>query len=184
MSQEATKKPIDLYLLEYDKLKAEQIQRIGFRDNMIYVTLVAAGSVGAFALNDSKHLYALLIIPWICLVLGWMYQVNDEKISAIGKYIRITLDKHIREQIDIQDLCAFGWEVEHRDDDKRKQRKVMQFAVDQITFIGPGISSIAVYWLRVAPKSLTTASVCIIELLFLFILAWQIYSYADLQKGR
>jgi hypothetical protein len=29
---------LNLYLQEYGKLKDEQIQRIGFRDNLLYVT--------------------------------------------------------------------------------------------------------------------------------------------------
>jgi hypothetical protein len=35
-----TEDPIlKIWLLEYDKLKTEQTQRIGFRDNLLYVTL-------------------------------------------------------------------------------------------------------------------------------------------------
>lgn len=30
---------LQVFLLEYEKLKKEQAQRIGFRDQMIYVTL-------------------------------------------------------------------------------------------------------------------------------------------------
>ena len=39
MDPETTKTLIDVYLLEFQKLKDEQIARIGFRDNLIYVTL-------------------------------------------------------------------------------------------------------------------------------------------------
>lgn len=37
-----TKQRLQIYIKEYDKLKAEQTQRIGFRDGMIYTTLGAA----------------------------------------------------------------------------------------------------------------------------------------------
>ncbi|WP_187329296.1 hypothetical protein [Halomicronema hongdechloris] len=33
-------------------------------------------------MSDPTHYYALLVIPWVCLILGWTYVVNDEKISS------------------------------------------------------------------------------------------------------
>ena len=84
-------KMFELYLQEYRKLKEEQAQRIGFRDNLLYVTLALFGTVLAFALGDKANPYALLVLPWVSLVLGWTYLVNDQKISAIGQYIRYTL---------------------------------------------------------------------------------------------
>lgn len=77
-----------VHLQEYEKLKDEQTARIGFRDNLIYVALGVFGGLASFALTDASHMYALLIVPWVCAVLGWTYLVNDEKISAIGAYIR------------------------------------------------------------------------------------------------
>ena len=79
---------LQVFLLEYEKLKEEQLKRIEFRDQMIYITLGIFGSILSFALSNKTNLYALLVIPWVCLILGWTYIVNDEKISAIGKYIR------------------------------------------------------------------------------------------------
>ena len=88
---------LDVYLQEYSKLKDEQAQRIGFRDNLLYVTLAVFGTVLAFALGDKANLYALLVLPWVSLVLGWTYLVNDQKISAIGQYIRYTLVEKVSE---------------------------------------------------------------------------------------
>jgi hypothetical protein len=85
----------DVYIREFEALKTEQVQRISFRDNMLYVTLVAVGGISAFALEGSTNAFvpslrlsALLVIPWIGAVLGWTYVINDEKISAIGDYIK------------------------------------------------------------------------------------------------
>ncbi len=61
---------------------------IGFRDNLLYVTLIAFGGIISYAMTAQSHYYAFLILPWVCIILGWTYVVNDEKISAIGKYIR------------------------------------------------------------------------------------------------
>jgi hypothetical protein len=98
-----------VYLQEYEKLKSEQTQRIGFRDNLIYVTLGVFGTVITFAVSSKANYYALLIVPWVCLILGWTYLVNDEKISAIGKYIRLTLAERIKEQTGhIDSGCTVG----------------------------------------------------------------------------
>ena len=110
---------LNAYLHEYNKLKDEQIQRIGFRDNMIYVNLVAVGGVAAFAVSDATYLYVLLVIPWVCFVLGWTYLVNDEKISAIGRYIRLVLVKSLGTKLSVSESQLFGWEIAHRDDNRR-----------------------------------------------------------------
>ncbi|MGA7934965.1 MAG: hypothetical protein WCA35_15570 [Kovacikia sp.] len=86
---------LDVYLQEYGKLKDEQAQRIGFRDNLLYVTLALFGTVLALAMGDKENPDALRVLPWVSLVLGWMCVVNDEKIAAIGRYIRYTLVKKI-----------------------------------------------------------------------------------------
>ena len=61
MSQDKPSR-LDVYLQEYDKLKDEQTSRIGFRDNLLYVTLITIGGILSFAFaNDSGYkLYALL----------------------------------------------------------------------------------------------------------------------------
>lgn len=82
---------LDVHLREFDKLKSEQIARLGFRDNLIYVTIVAVSGILSFALTNLANYDALLLVPWATLILGWTYLVNDEKISAIGRYIRLTL---------------------------------------------------------------------------------------------
>ena len=36
---------LEIFFKEYDKLKTEQAQRIGFRDNLLYVTLGLFGTI-------------------------------------------------------------------------------------------------------------------------------------------
>jgi hypothetical protein len=67
---------LEIFLKEYDKLKSEQAQRIGFRDNLLYVTLGIFGTVVSFAVSNSANYSALLVIPWVCLILGWTYVMN------------------------------------------------------------------------------------------------------------
>lgn len=176
---------LQVYLDEYGKLKEEQAQRIGFRDNIIYVTLGLFGGVLSFALSNKAHLYALLVIPWICLILGWTYLVNDEKISAIGRYIRLTLSEKIKaenEDIDLESI--FGWETAHRSDERRRRRKIEQLIIDQITFVLSGIIALLSFWFSASDLSVMIRILCAIELVALLALAIEIIIYADLAEGR
>jgi hypothetical protein len=174
-----------VYLQEYEKLKSEQTQRIGFRDNLIYVTLGVFGTVITFAVSSKANYYALLIVPWVCLILGWTYLVNDEKISAIGKYIRLTLAERIKEQTGHTDIeSIFGWEIVHRSDTRRQRRKIEQLIVDQITFVISGIVALIAFWYFVSKPPLAINIIWWIELILLLVLGVEIVIYADLAKGR
>src|SRR5689334_17523128 len=85
-----------LLLAEYDRIKEEQKTRIGFRDNLLYFTLAASTAVLAITVQSGQA-QLLLTIPVICLVLGWTYLANDEKISAVGRYIREQLGPRLAE---------------------------------------------------------------------------------------
>lgn len=176
---------LDVYLLEYEKLKEEQAQRIGFRDNMIYVTLGVFGGVISFALSNKINYYALLVIPFVCLILGWTYLVNDEKISAIGRYIRLTLVEKIKQETAQNEIeSIFGWEIVHRSDKRRRRRKIEQLIIDEITFVVSGISGLIAFWVLVQQHHWAIIFLCIVEMLLLIILGIEIFIYADLAKGK
>jgi len=172
---------LKIWLLEYDKLKAEQTQRIGFRDNLLYVTLGLFGTIVSFAASNSANYYAFLILPWASLILGWTYLVNDEKISAIGRYIRLTLVEKIKEKSGHADVeSLFGWEIAHRSD----PRQIEQLIVDEITFVLSGIITLISFWALVPGTPLAINILGGVELLLLLILGWEIIVYADLAQGR
>ena len=176
---------LDVYLQEYEKLKDEQTQRIGFRDNLLYVTLGVFGTVITFAVSNKANYYALLVIPWVCLILGWTYLVNDEKITALGRYIRLTLVEKIKQQTGNTDTeSIFGWEIAHRNDQRRKRRKIEQLIIDEITFVFSGIAGLVAFWLLVSQPHWAIQVLCWIELVLLVILGIEIIIYADLAKGR
>jgi hypothetical protein len=176
---------LEIFLKEYEKLKSEQIQRIGFRDNLLYVTLGLFGAIVPFALSSATNYPALLIIPWVCLIMGWTYLVNDEKISAIGQYIRHTLVDKLKEKTGYDDLGSLlGWEIAHRDDNRRKRRKIEQLIVDQITFTVSGVAAVLIFCLLVPNRAWGINLLLGIELLLLLVLAIEITIYADLKKGR
>jgi hypothetical protein len=184
MSEEQ-KQILDIYLLEYEKLKEEQAQRIGFRDNMLYVTLGIFGGILSFALTGTNNYYALLVIPWVCLILGWTYLVNDEKITAIGRYIRLTLSEKIKEETANKEIeSIFGWEIAHRSDKRRSRRKIEQLIIDEVTFVVSGISGLLAFCLLVPNPHWAILFLCFMELTLLIILGIEILIYADLAKGK
>ncbi|MEG4285534.1 hypothetical protein QUB68_20595 [Microcoleus sp. A006_D1] len=176
---------LKVWLLEYDKLKAEQTQRIGFRDNLLYVTLGLFGTIVSFAASNSANYYAFLLLPWASLILGWTYLINDEKISAIGRYIRLTLVEKVKQKIGYADVeSLFGWEIAHRSDPRRSRRKMEQLIVDELTFVVSGIIALMSFWVLVPGAALAIHIMGGFELLLLLILGWEIIVYADLAKGR
>lgn len=175
---------VDIYISEYEKLKQEQIARIGFRDNLIYATLIALTAVVSIVADDTARIPVLLVLPMVCITLGWTYLVNDEKISAIGRYIRITFSDKVRELIKDKDPMLFGWEIAHRSDRRRGSRKIIQFFVDEFVFVLPGLVAIIIFWLGSSSNLSQLRWIAVIELLFLLILGFQIFSYADFGKGK
>jgi hypothetical protein len=175
---------LEIYLSEYDKLKHEQTQRMGFRDNLIYANLIAITGVVSIVTDDIVRIPVLLVLPMICVALGWTYLVNDEKISAIGRYIRYTLTEKIQEATQSKDQNIFGWEAAHRSDKRRISRKIIQLLVDELVFVVPGLIAIFIFWLNVSVTMLPLKWIAGIEVLFISVLGIQVFSYADLKKGK
>ncbi|MFD5079550.1 hypothetical protein [Streptomyces sp. NPDC058371] len=174
-----------LLLTEYQTLKDEQKARIGFRDNLLYVTLAAVAAVIAAA-AQAKQPQMLLALPPVCVVLGWTYLVNDEKISAIGDYVRTELGPRLAVVIGSSDTAeaAFRWETAHRSDARRRSRKIIQFAVDQGAFCAVPLAALVVYWVHGGSGALLRA-LSVIEALAIIGLAVQILLYAGtLGTGR
>ncbi|MBL1085734.1 hypothetical protein JK359_27850 [Streptomyces actinomycinicus] len=134
-----------LLLTEYQTVKDEQKTRIGFRDNLLYVTLTVVAAVIAAA-AQARQTAMLLALPPVCVVLGWTYLVNDQKISAIGAYVRGELGPRLAELVQAEGAEVFRWEVAHRGDARRFSRKVAQCVVDLLAFCVVPLSGLVVYW--------------------------------------
>jgi hypothetical protein len=165
-----------LLLVEYERLKEEQKTRIGFRDNLIYATLASMAGVIAATLAAKSHANLLLLLPPVSTVLGWTYLVNDEKVSAIGRYIR----QHLGPKLDPQGgNGVFGWEIAHRSDSSRRSRKMIQLFMDLGIFFVPAVSAIVVYWVN-GPWRWPFMAVSVVEAVVVLVLALEISRYADL----
>ena len=175
---------LNVYLQEYYKLKGEQSARIGFRDNLLYTTLIIFGTVLTFSYGEHPNPYALLVLPWVSLILGWTYLMNDQKITAIGRYLRYTLSINIAKAVETEEPeSILAWEVAHRSDDERKRRKTMQLAIDELAFVVSGIAALIALQLQVS-FHWGIFFLSIIELILLIFLGVEIFIYADLARGR
>jgi hypothetical protein len=185
---------LDVYLQEHSQLKQEQSQRIGFRDNLLYATLGAYAAILGFALGkDSANPYALLILPWVSLILGWTYLVNDHKISEIGRYIRYQLTGKMADALADGPTPAppiLEWETAHRSDRRRERRKLEQLLIDQVAFVGSGLVALGSFLVWDVSQPLHGSLASAVQLLvgveavLLLGLGVEIFLYADLTKGR
>jgi hypothetical protein len=169
----------NMLMLEYKHLKHEQLARIGTRDNLIYVTLASLAAVAAATLQIGMS-RLLLLLPPACLILGWTYLVNDQKVSAIGSYIRTVLVPQIRAEIGT-DEPLFSWEVQHRGDSRRRFRKAIQLCIDLITFCAPAVAAVIVYSLA-QPLETVFVVISAVELVSTLLLGWAIVDSADLSR--
>ncbi|MDH6576935.1 hypothetical protein [Kitasatospora sp. MAP5-34] len=165
-----------MLLAEYDRVKEEQKTRIGFRDNLLYVTLAAMMTV-LIGTAQTHHVTLLLALPAATSVLGWTYLVNDQKISAIGRYVRTELGPQLGALAGEQ-VSLFGWETAHRRDGRRTQRKIIQCTVDLTAFAAVPMTALTGYWIYGIGGALPV-TVSLLEVVAVVFLAVQIALYAE-----
>ncbi len=166
-----------LLVAEYESVKSEQRARIGFRDNLLYVTLAVGAAVIA-ATAQAKRPAMLLALPPVCVVLGWTYLVSDEKISAIGLYVRDELGPRLALLADGgSGFTTFGWDARHRGDTRRRSRKTVQTVIDLTAFCAVPLAALTVLWANGDAGGLLVA-LSVLEALAVAGLASQIVRYA------
>jgi len=117
----------------------------------------------------------LLALPPVCVVLGWTYLVNDEKISAIGTYVRDDLAPRLAELAQAE--AVFAWEAAHRSDTRRRSRKVIQGVIDLLAFCVVPFAGLVVYW-AAGQASPGLLALSVVEALIVVGLGHQVLSYA------
>ncbi len=174
---------IEFLLVEYDKLKDEQHKRIEFRDHMIYLTLAGIGAVFSFALEKPALDIAFLVLPFMCIVLGWTYLGNDEKISSISNYIKNHLISNIQNN-DNDSNRNSNWEQFLNADKKRNQRKFIQLIIDISVFCISGLVSVVCFFVLHPTTFWYHILLATIEVIFLLYLSYQFTLYADLKRKK
>lgn len=165
---------LDVLRDELKVLKDEQRDRIRARDNLIYSLIVAIAAVAGGAKFAGSAV--ALLLPPVALALGWTYLVNDQKVTAIGAYLRTDLAPRLSALVGADVL---RWETAHRTDNRRCQRKGIQLGVDLIVFVLPAATAIIWYWAS-GPTNPALITASVVEALAVAIAAWQLIAYADI----
>jgi hypothetical protein len=166
---------LDVLRDELKTLKDEQRDRIRARDNLIYSLIVAIAAVaGGAKLAGSA---VALLLPPIALALGWTYLANDQKVTAIGCYLRTDLAPRLSTLVGADVL---RWETAHRSDHRRRQRKSIQLGVDLTVFVAPAAVAVIWFW-STGPTNPALILASAIEAITVLIAAWQVIAYADLK---
>ncbi|MFI7541089.1 hypothetical protein [Actinoplanes sp. NPDC049599] len=165
---------LDVLRDELKTLKDEQRDRIRARDNLIYSLIVAIAAVaGGTKFAGSS---VALLLPPVALALGWTYLVNDQKVTAIGAYLRTDLAPRLSA---LTGADVLRWETAHRSDHRRRQRKSIQLGVDLTVFILPAATAIGWYW-ATGPTHPALIAASVIEAIAVALATWQVIAYADL----
>jgi hypothetical protein len=142
-SRTARQDLLAVLLEEYGRLKEEQNQRIHFRDNLVYPTLVMLAGIVAGAFQFDAP-YLLLAAPFGCTLLGWTYVTADNKVTDIGRYITCDLRTFVANEVgvNVDEVPVFGWETRRR---RRTRKALFQLVVNVTTFVIPAYLAIAIW---------------------------------------
>lgn len=176
----AERSALEVHLAEYNRLKDEQRARITARDNLVYVMLTVVAAIAFFSFGGASARHAaLFLLPPAGYILGWVYVINDWKVSDIGRYVRTELAAAVNSCAESSGLLA--WEAIHRRCVCRRYRKLLQMVTDLLVFCAPGYVAIAVYWL-VAPATALFVVVSCVEIMGLGLLAVEIIRHGEISS--
>ena len=124
-------------LAEYDRLKEEQSYRLQTRDTIINFAVVATGGLAAFAINNESTVW--LALPWVSTVFGWSYLMTEEKITALGRYVR----HHLAPRLGPGTL---RWESsKKRTTTLAGPHKAAQLVVNLLLFVAPALTAVGLW---------------------------------------
>ena len=78
-------------LAEYSALQSDVDRRVSQQWNVVALQVTSVGVVASLAISRVADIALLLVIPWLCYVLGNRYILHDYHIRLINRYIRDSL---------------------------------------------------------------------------------------------
>lgn len=72
---------------DHAALKAEQLQRIAARDQLVNFTVVSVGVAASVGAQSDRLGIAWLVIPWVAAAFGWAWVHADDKVTAIAHWL-------------------------------------------------------------------------------------------------
>lgn len=134
-------------LLEFDKLKEEQISRIKFRDGLFYFTMLIIGGALTLALADQEARSAdiLLALPFAIFIAGIAHVAADRRIDDIGIYIRDYLAPSVASELMVEKKSVFAWEAKFHMAPLQITRDLFRFVANVMLYVGSGFGAIFLY---------------------------------------
>lgn len=80
--------PIDVRLAEFTALRQEIQNRSGLQQTLIGLNVTAITAVAGVVLSKHASPAALLVLPPICITLGFLWVDHDRVIYDLGRYIK------------------------------------------------------------------------------------------------
>jgi hypothetical protein len=120
-------------IVEFERLKGEQNQRISTRDNVVHAPPVPVAGVGA-------HQARMLLLAPHGTALGWVYPTGEEKISAPGRRVSALVNDLPQPAGNPHSACGNA----RRTDQRGRTRKVIQRCAGLLAFRIPTLISIVV----------------------------------------
>ena len=145
-------------LLEFEKLKDEQIGRLTYRDTLFYFTMTIIGGALAIACSDKDKQAAeiLLVLPFAVFIAGVAHITCDRRIEDIGIYIRDELAFSVARKSNCDPTTVFAWEQFFRRARFHHSRKWLQFVANEMLYAISGVAALFYFLLR---KGLTASGV-------------------------
>ncbi|MEP1765537.1 MAG: hypothetical protein ABJJ53_02615 [Sulfitobacter sp.] len=145
-------------LAEFAEVKAEQRDRIKFRDGLFYAAFAAYGGLGGYALLPASPVDAWIILAFVASLLGHLYLENEVKISGIRDFLKAQYPNEL------------VWEAQIEKEAWRRLRKRIQAIIDVIAFGGVSVFCTQIAWssgLQILPN-IASWIVCVLGVYVIF----------------
>jgi hypothetical protein len=140
----------DYDLLEFEKLKDEQIGRLTYRDTLFYFTMTIIGGAMAIACSDKDKQAAeiLLALPFAVFIGGVAHITCDRRIDDIGTYVHDKLSVAVAQKVGQEPSQVFAWEEYFRSAPLHWWRKILQLFSNLMLYSASGAAILVFYLVR------------------------------------
>jgi hypothetical protein len=189
------KQTVDIVLAEYNTLRAELLQRVATRYQIMGLAFSAFSAilaVQAFGAGNAAGLYLVLLYPILAFFLLNVYISNSRRMQTIEKYIKTNIEACIKEELKSPFKENFGWQTYY--DDHNSGLKRGQFSSIGGRFVFPATAVVTVVaafpgvWIDAGKKPSFLYAVfwaAIVALLVSFAQAiWDLYSDIPREKRK
>ncbi len=168
----------DVLVAEYKELKAEQRDRMGLRDGLVYAALGSQAAVVATILAGKAGSELLLALPAVAFVLGMVRLAAADKTAEIRRYIRGPVRQNVVALLGDVPFTPFGWES--HPSPRRAARRLGQLVSDLVVFVAVPAGGLTHLIALPAPMAGLAVAAAVGDLILLVLLAVEILQRADL----